>query len=200
MVVNDASTDATAEIVRPFADARQLTLLTHEENQRTAAAINTGIDALAEMGVGPDIWWTWISSDNTHDLCWRERFEAAVDEGVGVVYSAFLYVTVHGREQKIGSPHDPRKLINQEDCYYGPSFVIRSDVWQKVGGHRGKISHDYDHWLRVEEACWEMDLEIVYIDEPLMRYLAHPERASCLRRDEYDVPEWRTEGWKRRNK
>ena len=37
--------------------------------------------------------------------------------------------------------------------HYGPAFLIRKDVWLEAGPHRGRISHDYDHWLRVEEAC-----------------------------------------------
>jgi len=203
VVVDDGCTDDTDQQILAAGTPYGLTYLCHEENRGTAEAINTGIAHLEKDGVGPDIWWTWISSDNTHMRAWRACFERAIRSrvpgSVGVVYSAFIYASLHGKEHKLGEEYEANKLLNQEDCYFGPSFMIRSDVWQAVGGHRGKISHDYDHWLRVEEKCWEMGLEIVYIDEPLVRYLAHPERATCLRRHEYDVPKWREEGWKRRN-
>ena len=37
-------------------------------------------------------------------------------------------------------PHEKNRLLRSYNCFYGPSFGIRADVWQAVGNHRGKPS------------------------------------------------------------
>lgn len=165
-----------------------------EPNGGTAQAINRGLMlALAE---NPD-WVTWVSSDNVMRSRWVEALLLASGPKVGVVYGGFTWAK--GKNEKyLFVTHSKDRLIGQEDCYYGPAFLIRREVWQKAGPHRGKISHDYDHWLRVEEACWAMGMQIVGVDEDLCWYRAHDKRATVLRRHEYDAKHWQQEARKRR--
>lgn len=87
----------------------------------------------------------------------------------------------------IGRDYDPKYLINNpQDCYCGPAFLIRSQVWALAGEHIGKNAHDYGHWLRVEEACWATGYAIRRVPESLCFYNAHPDRATDTRKG----PEW----------
>ena len=166
-----------------------------EQNQGTADAINRGIGVLIE-DFKPG-WMTWVSADNVYRPNWTTRLLANTDDQTGAVYGGFTWD--NGRQSRYYFvPHQKNRLINQEDCYYGPVFLIRREVWEKAGPHRGKISHDYDHWLRVEEACWDLGLNIVGVDEDLCWYRAHDKRATVLRRDQYDAKHWQQEGRKRR--
>lgn len=169
------------------------------DNQGTAAAINAGQDILTQDN--PDLdWLTWVSSDNTYRDNWMATLKAAVDDKTGVVYSAYRwYRPEDGREFEVHEGYKPTKLINSPDnCFFGPSFIIRRDVWEKAGPHRGRISHDYDHWLRVEEACWDMGLEIRHVDEVLCDYRAHNQRVTVTRRHEFDARKWQAEALERR--
>jgi hypothetical protein len=158
--------------------------------QGTAAAINTGFAHIDDADLV-----TWVSSDNVHQLDWREKLEAAFTDDVGVVYSAYFHEQL-GRT--LHTPYDPDRLIRDINCFFGPSFMMRREVWEKAGPHRGKISHDYDHWLRVEEACQDLGLRIVDIPDDLCFYRCHPGRVTVTRRAEFDAREWQAEAVKRR--
>ena len=120
----------------------------------------------------------------------------------GALYTSYLWGLPGDPRSRIEHiNHIPDRLISQTACYYGPSFVIRKDIWEAAGKHRGKISHDYDHWLRVEEACWAAGAEIVFRGDPRTPYVlynAHDERVTLTRKDQYDAPHWQAEARKRR--
>jgi len=112
-----------------------------------------------------------------------------------VIYSAYY----HGSYDHVfHAPYDPNRLINDQNCFFGPCFLIRTEVWRAVGGHRGKISHDYDHWLRVEEECAKRNLRIVCHPQPVCFYRTHDQRATVTRRREYDADHWQMVGKARR--
>lgn len=181
LIVNDGCTDRTGELVE-FAHE-------NEQNLGTAAAINAGF----AMARGDLV--TWVSSDNIHAPHWRETLESAFEDDVGVVYSAFRF-GIGGRV--LFKPYDPKRLVRDLNCYFGPSFLIRREVWLEAGPHRGRISHDYDHWLRVEEVCWSEGLRIVGLKEPLVDYRIHDARATVARKHEFDADHWQDEAKRRR--
>lgn len=195
VIVDDGSTDGTTRwLVDEMTDYANFIML--GANGGTAAAINAGVNYITDLR-SPD-WLTWVSSDNVMAPHWRDTLEAAVTDDVGAVYSAFWYELPGSKPRVLYVPPEPARLISQEECYYGPSFIIRADVWAAAGEHRGRISHDYDHWLRVEEACWAKGLRIVGVPEPLCHYRAHEKRVTVTRRHEYDAPHWQAEARKRR--
>jgi len=184
IVVDDGSTDGTEELL----DVNKYLVVRHEENRGTAEAINTGL----RYATGDLL--TWVSSDNVLATNWREKLEEPFTDDVGVTYSAFDY----GGRYILRTEYEPDKLIKTLNCFFGPSFLIRREVWLEAGLHRGKISHDYDHWLRVEEACWSMDMRIVGVPDSLCFYRVHDQRVTVTRRNQFDAPHWRDEAKKRR--
>lgn len=205
VAVNDGSVDSTAWILRRRAKIGVLDgCITHPENMGTAAAINTGFEFLT---TDPDEFdaLTWISSDNTMEPTWLSELAKPMEEKeAGVIYSGFDYLVPLERgghaTRYLHTPYDPTKLVKDQNCFFGPSFLIRTSVWLEAGLHRGKISHDYDHWLRVEEVCWRRGHPIVGLNRPLCKYLAHVERATVVRKKQYDADHWQAEAVKRRTR
>lgn len=195
VVVNDASTDETPQLLELHTP--KLHVVNHTRNKGTAEAINSGVEAL-----GPEFdALTWISSDNWMAKQWLSRLvETMSERDAGVVYGGFWYLVPGKRDLYIFRYHERDRLIEDKNCYYGPAFLIRRDVWTAAGSHRGRISHDYDHWLRVEEVCYRWNLPIVGVDEPLCMYNAHDQRVTVTRADQYDAHHWQAEARKRRAK
>lgn len=194
VVVDDGSGDSTPGVLRTFADEYSVALLRQPVNAGAAAAINAGVAHVA----GDVDALTWVSSDNVMAHDWLDMLECAVfDRGAGAAYAGFHRVSPD-RTGYHFEPYSPEKLINGLGCYMGPAFLIRKDVWLEAGPHRGRISHDYDHWLRVEEVCWKRGLPIVGVDVPLCWYNAHDKRAGVTRAHEFDAAHWQAEARKRR--
>lgn len=196
VVVNDASTDNTVQILKGHSHLFKI-VVTHEKNKGSAEAINTGVCALDTFKGEYDAL-TWISSDNVMAPSWLEILSRAMEENeAGVTYGGFTWKKGN-QSHYLFRQHQRDHLINDRNCYYGPAFLIRGDVWKKAGPHRGRISHDYDHWLRVEEVCYRLGLPILGIDRDLCLYNAHDERATVIRAHEFDAHYWQEEAKKRR--
>ena len=181
VVVNDGSTDKTAEVLQGY----PVFTIDHRQNRGTAEAINTGFEALPDVDAV-----TWVSSDNVMTPDWLSVLVEMLQWGLGVAYGAFMYNAPGKAQRVLFKKHTKEALIETLNCYYGPAFLIRRDVWAKAGCHRGRISHDYDHWLRVEEACWAMGLQIAGSSQPLCLYNAHDKRATVTRASEFDADHW----------
>ena len=184
VIVNDGSTDGTAE----FLEATPLHSIQLPENRGTAHAINAGINQMSTEHE----WLTWVSSDNIMAPDWVETLLEHATPTTGAIYGGF---SREPENQYFFTPYDPELLISRPNCYFGPAFLIRSDIWQY---HRGRIAHDYDNWLRVEEACWEKRLDIIGVDRSLCTYIAHKDNATNTRRHEFDGLRWQEEAQKRR--
>ena len=189
VVVDDGSTDDTPKILDKLGPE---VWTQRQENRGTAEAINAGVRNLtAGWTCSRFDALTWISSDNVMTPDWLSTLAKAMEEtGAGAVYSGFVIVHPGGRRQNFFREHRREGLLEDVNCYYGPSFLIRRDVWHEAGPHRGKIAHDYDHWLRVEEACYRRRLPIVGVPRPLCYYSAHDKRATVVRRAEFDAHVW----------
>lgn|GEM_PF-3206481 len=205
-IVNDSSTDDTEAVVGRWLASNNTEHWDHaklrlSKNSGTATAINAGFK---EAGKWMDqwagdclatLWMSWVSSDNIYEAGWGMNLESKTRDDTGAIYSAFW----RGNKDNVRfTPYDPNRLISSTKCYFGPCFLIREDVWKEAGPHRGKISHDYDHWLRVEEVCWKRGLKILAHPEPLCLYRVHNKRVTVTRRHEFDADHWQAEAKKRR--
>lgn len=203
IVVDDGSTDRTRDILTRSIgglDVPSARTITHEANLGTAAAINTGFDASRGRLV------TWVSSDNEMTPDWLLQLATAMKDSAGAAYAAYLRVAFNpatGREADGGEPYyreySGSLLISGTECHYGPAFLIRRDVWERAGPHRGRTNHDYDHWLRVEEACEDLQMPILSLNRVLCRYMVHPLRQCVVRAHDSDATLWRKQAIERRN-
>ena len=127
VVVDDASTDGSVEVVQNYASKdRRIRLVTRSENGGTSAARNTGIDAAKGLFV------TFLDSDDEYepDHLWSRRQMLIENDPV---------VFLHGGLRIVGDPWVPDRLdsskkIHIDNCVVGGTFVIRRDVLDSLGG------------------------------------------------------------------
>lgn len=203
IIVNDGSTDDTTDFLEIFVGTDQPGLprvhVIHQENAGAAQAINAG------TAIARGNWWTWISSDNEQYPDYLDKLVAVAesDQAIGAVFSDYDREE-NGRTGPEKISNDPRpgyklgQLIQTLNCFFGPSFLIKKQVWRAAGPHTGKISHDYGHWLRVEEVCMVNGKKIAYLPEQLCLYKAHPERATVTMKADFDAHWHQEQAAKRR--
>jgi glycosyltransferase involved in cell wall biosynthesis len=166
VVVDDGSTDGTADIVRPFLrDARARYLRT--DHCGVSAARNRGIAAttmpLVAFLDADDV---WLPGKLARQVDLFER-----SPGLAVVYGRRRCVNEQGRLLDRPSECLIRGQVLSTMFRYNfvclSSTVVRRDVLKEVGGFDEAVPSgvDYDLWLRIA-AKYHFD----YVDEPVVLY------------------------------
>lgn len=144
VIVNDASSDNTVEVVKSFSDER-LRLVHNETNQGLPRSLNIGFrEARGEL-------LTWTSADNLYA---PDAIEALVNAimatpTTGLVYGDFYLIDecgiVIGKKECSPPVYLPR--VNAVGAY----FLYRREVMETVGEYDPdlRLAEDYDYWLRV---------------------------------------------------
>ncbi|MGC1481311.1 MAG: glycosyltransferase [Chthoniobacterales bacterium] len=166
LVVDDGSTDGSAEIAEGVGDAR-VRVVRLERNGGLVAALNRG---LAEAGG------EFVARLDADDVCSRERLAEQVGFArgnpavpligcdVGLISEGGRYA---GRWRTAGSAD----LVKWELCFRTPfahssAFFRRRVIVEKFGGYRERrASEDLDLWSRVAR-----DHPVVTLRRPLVKY------------------------------
>jgi glycosyltransferase involved in cell wall biosynthesis len=175
IIVDDASTDYTAEIVLSYKDHR-IKYIRHERNLGPSAAFNTGIN----LSQGK-----YIAIIGADDIMKPENLSEKVKilenyPEIGLVHSNAEIIDetgqVIGLARKLIAPNKveiEKKLFDR--LLYGnfiiaSSVVARRDCYQKVGAYDTNLRHaeDWDMWLRL---AYHYDFG--YINSPLIQYRFH---------------------------
>lgn len=151
IVVDDFSTDETADRLGELAADERLRVARHEERHGVARARNTGIaEARGE----------WIAFLDDDDI-WSPRklrlqIDAARSQGAGFAYGASVWVDetrrfLYGHEAP--EPATLRmQLLRRNVMWSGCSnVVVRTDLVRRVGGFDAALFQlaDWDLWLRL---------------------------------------------------
>lgn len=153
IIVDDASTDKTAEVIRSFRDPR-IRYLRNERNLGQTASLNRGI------GVARGRYVARIDAD---DIAFPERLKLQADfldrnSGVGLVGTWLQSVDERKRlirRSRYPLMPDIYRLFLQNlfnwPCLTHPTVMVRREVFQRVGMYDEQyfISQDYDLWLRI---------------------------------------------------
>ena len=175
IVVDDGSTDQTAEILRAFGgqlcDIRQ-------EHRGLSAARNTGIRAARGQYVA------FLDSD---DLWLPDKVSLQVarldaEPEVGLVYGETLLfddstpatLTLHSHF----APHPSGRILSWlvcENVIPSPTPMVRRELFERVGLFDETLSacEDWDMWIRIARVC-----EIAYVDRVLAKKRQHQENMS----------------------
>lgn len=173
IIVDDASTDDTAQILLRYADPR-IRIIRHDRNVGLTRSLN---EALA-LSRG-----TYVARMDGDDIALPDRFEKQVtflDEhpDVGLVGTAFMYIdaenAVTGSEPVFVTDEEIRSRLLKHNCFGHGTVMARRAILQAVGGYDEsfRFSQDYDLWLRIAERapvaniadklyCWRRTSEAI---------------------------------------
>lgn len=176
IVLDDASTDDTAEVLSGYED--RVRVVRHDENRGQFPSANHGI----RLAAGELI--AYYHADDVYEPEIVEREVEAFREHpeVGAVFALDTFIDAVGRPfHRLDPPEDipldrPMSyrevldnLLHYENRFIRtPSAMVRSDVWNRVGlfdPDRWKNSSDFDMWVRISR-----EHPILVLDEHLYRY------------------------------
>ena len=176
IVVDDASTDNTAEAVAEFSDKR-IKLLRHETTKGGSAARNTGIlasecDYIALLDDDDE----WLPDKLSKQM---EVLLSSPSE-VGCVYTGYVDVS-RSTEKTIGEYRPTQRGDLSKDLLAGncvgsaSSVLLKRECLKKVGLFDESLpcAQDYDLWIRIaNEFLFEC------VSEPLFKYHVHENKIS----------------------
>jgi hypothetical protein len=180
IVVDDGSTDATAQVVAAITDPR--VRLISRANGGPAAARNTGIGAAHGDCVG------FLDSDDLWLPGYAERAVGALSAAAnpGFAYTdAYLFRVDSGRVKRGTAMDalDPAPVDRESFLiallrrnFVFTSATVPAAVLAAVGGYNEKLamSEEYDLWLRIVTAGFDP----VWMGGPLALYRQHPGQSS----------------------
>jgi glycosyltransferase involved in cell wall biosynthesis len=175
LLVDDASTDGTAELLTRLDDPR-IRVLRNERNRGLAASLNR---AFRESRG------TLIARMDADDVALPQRFAAQVaflasHPEVDILGSAAILLDGSGREAGISTRRethgDIAASICKENPFIHPAVMMRRRVLEELGGYDESLrrAQDYDLWLRGVHRFRYHNLQ-----EPLLRY-SKPARATWI--------------------
>lgn len=181
IVVEDASTDRTADILNSYGDPR-LRVISLGKNVGLADALNLALDnAHGEF----------IARMDADDVAYPRRFESQL-----ALFHAYPEVVVLGSCYDLIDKNSTRfdtcqvKLNNRElqsallyeNQFCHPSVMMRRESLVAVGGYRclgGRYAQDYDLWLRLAERG-----DLMNSGQPLLMYRFHDGQVSVSKTTE----------------
>lgn len=157
IVIDDASTDATSEVLHRYADEPRVRVYRHDRNQGHIQTYNEGLLLARGEFVG------LLSAD---DLCLRTDAVARqvalfdADPDVGFVYSPLAFIDEHDRLTQVWGPHAQDGIEDGLDVFrrlvfgnYVPASgpLVRASAHQAIGYYDVRLPHagDWDLWLRL---------------------------------------------------
>jgi hypothetical protein len=162
LVVNDGSTDATADILRRYRDARLRVI--EQDNAGLWAALNRGLR---------DVRSPLVARMDGDDVTHPRRLQYQLDfldahPRVALVGSACYKIDAAGRILSLhGVPTDDRTIksgLARCNQFVHPTVVMRRTALERVGDYRRHEAEDYELFLRISER-----FEVANLDRPLHR-------------------------------
>ncbi|EFK11339.1 glycosyltransferase, group 2 family protein [delta proteobacterium NaphS2] len=189
LIVDDGSTDKSAEIVKDIRDSRLEYI--YQDNKGAYAAINRGI----ELANG-----SYIAILNSDDAYHEQRLEKAIqkfnrDCDVTAVFSYVELIDRQGQQLRIKDGargnwlgHDSASSFEQQNqdtlnllagnfLHSTSNLICKKEIFDEIGLFLPlRYVHDYEFFLRL---CYRY--KIALIEEPLLRYRFH--EANTLTED-----------------
>jgi glycosyltransferase involved in cell wall biosynthesis len=175
LIIDDASTDDTADIIRSYQDPR-IRLRTLSKNVGQTAALNLGLQEIKTP---------WIARMDADDYCHPRRFEAQMnaikaDATLGCVgtFAWFFTEDPAQRDQIVSRPVDHasiRKTLLWSSPIVHSTTFLKTNPLREVGGYdeRYRYSADLDLYDRLITKCHAAN-----VPEPLLGLRRHPGQDS----------------------
>lgn len=190
IIVDDASTDGTAELLRQYRGNERVRIVTLEENRGVGYALNAGIrESDADF----------IATQGSDDICSADKLsrQAAVlrDDPEVKMAGSYYYVIDEAGEitGKITEEHcssvvaDIHTRLISGNCRIGAP-LFRKSLWAELGGFSEtdfvRYCEDYDFFLRTTE---RYPVGIAVVPELLYRFRNSP---NSLTKNNYYAQFW----------
>lgn len=146
IIVNDCSTDGSAEIMEAYAAKdERISVVHNQENLKLPKSLNAGFSQ------AKGVYYTWTSDDN---LLKPEMLATLVDameqeDSLGLVYSDYTGIDENGKETGLYKMGEPEGLFSGNPV--GASFLYRASIAKKIGTYDASLflAEDYDYWMRI---------------------------------------------------
>lgn len=182
IVVDDGSTDGTAEVLKKYAERQQVTTIAHESNQGLPVALNTGIEAARGK---------LIARQDADDRSLPERLKRQYEyfdanPNVDLLATGVEVIDEEGRIRDVfDPPEQPAETFETANSIVHGSIMVRREVVEAVGGYDPffKYCQDYDLWVRLAHAGYN----IRGLGEPLYQLRRESTIPSVSDRAEYSL-------------
>jgi glycosyltransferase involved in cell wall biosynthesis len=175
VVIDDGSTDRTAEILGEYASRDGRLRVLRHENKGRATSLNAGIG----LATGK-----YIARMDADDVAMPYRLEEQVDflerhAEVGLVGGAIELINATGLVVKTARPPledaEIRSVMLRYNPMFHPTVVIRKEVVLAAGGYRKALldADDYDLWLRMSERS-----RLANLGTTMVKYRVHSGQVS----------------------
>jgi GT2 family glycosyltransferase/radical SAM superfamily enzyme YgiQ (UPF0313 family)/SAM-dependent methyltransferase len=173
IIVNDASTDATPEILQKFDDCR-IRVITNPRNLGLTKSLNKGIAAARGH---------YIARMDADDLSLPHRLERQrqfLEEhpDYALVGSSYYQIDENGQIRSLirvlTADSDLRAGLRQQNWFGHGSVMMRREAFTQLDGYDEQFTYaqDYDLWLRLSE-----QFQVANLEEPLYCWRAS---SSCI--------------------
>jgi len=176
IVVDDASSDHTGEVIRGLGDPR-IRCIRHGRNRGGSVARNTGIEASAAEYVA------FLDSDDEWLPRKLEAQLAALSKGgsnVVMVYTGICFVNASGQVLRSRRARHAGKLdellLERNVIGTTSSALIAKSALEDVGAFDERLPsrQDIDLWIRISRRG-----RIACVPEPLVLHYVHPQRITA---------------------
>lgn len=176
IIVDDASTDDTPQVVRQFKDER-IKYIRHEANQGGSSTRNTGIANSSGEYIA-------FLDDDDEWLPKKLKLQVELMENsppdVGGVYTGHTNIdSSSGKRVGVWIPQKRGNIFHElfTGNWVGTtsSVLLRKECFEKAGLFDKNLPsfQDYDMWIRISKL-----FEFEYIKEPLVKYSVHQNKIS----------------------
>ena len=146
IIVNDASTDNTLDIISDFAKKdNRIKIINNDVNKKLPTSLNVGFREASGDYL------TWTSDDNKYykDALFIMADELNNNPNIDMVYADFNRVNLNGEVLKVEYLREPDYLKYHNTI--GACFLYRSEMYIKIGEYDENLflAEDYDYWLRM---------------------------------------------------
>jgi glycosyltransferase involved in cell wall biosynthesis len=178
IIVDDGSTDETAEIIKLNNDKR-IKYIKHEINKGLPIALNSGFDKSSGQLL------TWTSDDNLYSPNAIEEMVIFLKQIKGsFVYCDYFTFNDAGNIKNLIELPNTTKL--EDGNHVGACFLYTRRVMEIIGAYdpSTKLAEDYDYWIRITK-----EFPIFHLNKSLYYYRIHKNSLTSSRYNEIRIIE-----------